>query len=79
MSDAGRCATCRFMAEKRAIGWEDDDEIAHHTCVRIIHGNGMDLTCDPVKEQAVVVDGSGYAARLCVLPTFGCALHEPKP
>jgi len=28
--------------------------------------------------EAVVTDGSGYAARLCVLPTFGCNLHEPR-
>ena len=29
-------------------------------------------------DAAVVTDGSGYAARLRVLPTFGCTLHEPK-
>lgn len=58
----------------------------HGTCVRIIHGN----RCEPrlhsegrairraASELAVVTDGSGYAARLLVLPTFGCVLHEPK-
>lgn len=29
-------------------------------------------------EPAAVLDGSGYAARLVVLPTFGCVLHEEK-
>lgn len=71
------CATCRFMAAER------DYRAEHHSCVRIIHGNGYGERedgrhVDPAKEPAYVVDGSGYAARLCVLPTFGCVLHEAK-
>lgn len=49
---------------------------------KIIHGNRyISEFGEAVKrfaEPAVVTDGSGFAARLMVLPTFGCALHEPK-
>lgn len=57
----------------------DDDETMHHTCARIIHGNG-DAQGNPAtrNEPALVVDGSGFAARLIVLPSFGCVLHEVK-
>ena len=59
---------------------DDDDyeETSHHNCARIIHGNGSDMSPDVALEPAVVTHGSGYAARLKVLPTFGCILHEPK-
>lgn len=87
------CATCRFMAAKRdpfPDGLErynpdtDEDEATEHrTCVRIVHGNGYKDRTPPwgqvKQEPAVVIDGSGYAARLLVLPTFGCTLHEPRP
>ena len=59
---------------------DEDGESEHRYCARIEHGNGgtakqaKRLASDP----AVVSDGSGYAARLRVLPTFGCALHEAK-
>jgi hypothetical protein len=57
-------------------------ESEHHACARIIHGNRyISEFGEAVKrfaEPAVVTDGSGFAARLMVLPTFGCALHEPK-
>jgi len=56
---------------------EERVETQHQTCARIVHGNGGDSP-GVAHELAVVVDGSGYAARLCVLPTFGCALWEPK-
>lgn len=81
-----RCETCRFMAEPRGrdfIGDEgqEDRSTEHRSCVRILHGNG-DLQFEPyeksAREPALVVDGSGYAARLIVLPSFGCTLHEPR-
>lgn len=89
MSEA-RCGTCRFMAETRdgIDFYEYEDETGteektteHHSCVRIIHGNG-NLKYEGFNriapEPAIVTDGSGYAARLLVLPTFGCVLHEPS-
>ena len=62
----------------------DDEQVtSHRTCVRIIHGNGnagigVDALSRMNAEPALVTDGSGYAARLVVLPTFGCVLHEEK-
>jgi len=83
-----RCATCRFMAEPRSgtiETWDDEAETSyeseHRTCTRIIHGNGYKERLDhsrTFQEPALVTDGSGYAARLVVLPTFGCVLHEAK-
>lgn len=86
------CATCRFMAAPRrdydgfAVPSFYSDETGEvesayrATCVRIVHGNARVNNLDEWKAReatpAVVVDGSGYAARLLVLPTFGCVLHE---
>lgn len=68
------CATCKFMAAERGHTLPH-----HHSCTRIIHGNGDGYSYRRLsKELACVVDGSGYAARLIVLPTFGCILHEEK-
>lgn len=80
-----RCETCRFFAQaERGVDLYDQDECemletGHHSCLRILHGNSGDVPFGKAKEEpALVTDGSGYAARLCVLPTFGCVLHEPK-
>ncbi len=86
------CSTCRFLGSPAPLTWfiygegkgeseDEDGESAHRLCARIEHGNGgsgqqtKKLASDP----AVVTDGSGYAARLRVLPTFGCTLHESVP
>lgn len=84
------CATCRFFGSPAPLSWiiyekhsltGEEGESAHRLCARIEHGNGgsgqqtKKLASDP----AVVTDGSGYAARLRVLPTFGCTLHEAEP
>jgi hypothetical protein len=74
------------MAAERDFASETDDDgqpvgPMMQTCVRIVHGNkrGMDTPEHPAAGQlAAVLDGSGYAARLVVLPAFGCVLHEPK-
>lgn len=82
------CATCRFFGAPG--GFEDSDYndadewvervTGHHYCARVIHGNSGDYAFDRIAaEPAVLTDGSGYAARLRVLPTFGCVLHEVKP
>lgn len=79
-----RCETCRFMAADRGglllydpktDDWEPSN---YHTCVRVIHGNAEPFRTEAPDVPALVVDGSGYAARLVVLPTFGCVLHEAK-
>ncbi len=74
-----RCATCKHLGEPNAVSFFDDDceehESEHRNCNRIHHGNGT-TTRETLTEPAVVTDGSGYVARLRVLPTFGCALWE---
>ena len=75
------CGTCRFMgAEMGVTAWDEaiDDtaETSHHACARIIHGNDGRRFPTIRDEPAIVTDGSVYAARLRVLPTFGCVLHE---
>lgn len=86
------CASCRFMAaerETRMVEREDPNDSNRviyedvprqlRTCTRIIHGNRDTWDYEGTEQQpAMVVDGSGYAARLLVLPTFGCVLHEPS-
>lgn len=83
------CQTCRFFGARMGIeAWDEDyegpcgrgdtRETDRHACARIIHGNDGKRFPTIKDEPAVVTDGSGYAARLRVLPTFGCVLHEPK-
>lgn len=71
-----------YPLEKWNDDLEDTERSSHGTCVRIVHGNGYREDTPPwpaVKQApAVVIDGSGYAARLLVLPSFGCTLHEEK-
>jgi hypothetical protein len=80
-----QCNTCRFFGRPNGLDWWDEatdtyGETKHHNCVRIIHGNGGGSWTrqKTAVEPAVVTDGSGYAASLRVLPTFGCSLHESK-
>lgn len=79
------CSTCRFFGARNSLGVWDDNygdirETDHHTCARIIHGNAGGVDFHKVNvEPAIVTDGSGYAARLRVLATFGCVLHETPP
>lgn len=83
------CSTCRFFGVRMGIdAWDDDyvtsfgsggmRETEHHACARIIHGNDGRPFPAIKDEPAIVTDRSGYAARLRVLPTFGCALHEER-
>lgn len=75
------CQTCRFFgAPMGVLAWIDDEEreTEHHACARIVHGNDGCRFPHVANEPAIVTDGSGFAARLRVLPSFGCALHEEK-
>jgi hypothetical protein len=80
------CDSCKHFGEPDPLhAWvelEDDDEeraSGHHECLRVLHGNaGGRETFERFEQPAVVVDGSGYVARLRVLPTFGCVLWESK-
>lgn len=81
-----RCANCRFIGKEdprthygdiAADGGYGEVESKHRRCVRILHGNS-EHGPSALTELAFVVDGSGYAATLVVLPTFSCALWEAK-
>ena len=78
----GTCGTCRYAGSQ--LDEEFDDEAGYYVrpphlhCTRIIHGNGSGPRKAKSNTPAYVVDGSGYAASLCVLPTFGCLLWEVR-
>lgn len=76
------CATCKFLGDAAPLERFLDEEpweqrSGHRRCARVIHGNAGAANNETFAQPAVVTDGSGYAASLRVLPTFGCALHEP--
>ena len=81
--DSGRLAY--KISNLEAVDETDDGGVYRNgpwqTCVRIIHGNDYNPQTDAAlpDQVAVVVDGSGYAARLAVKPDFGCVLWEEKP
>ena len=78
------CRTCKYFGSPMGVqvyaeDYLDDFETEHHACARIIHGNANMVSArKAAAELAIVTDGSGYAARLLVLPGFGCVLHEEK-
>ena len=73
--DQRNCGTCRHWSASEARVTEDTPGISsHHRCIRILHGNGSRPHVEG--EPALIHDGSGYAATLWTLPTFGCALFE---
>jgi hypothetical protein len=76
------CATCKHLGQPNGVYFwpedgADDIESEHRECNRIPHGNGT-VTRETLTAPAIVTDGSGYVAKLRVLPTFGCALHEGR-
>lgn len=78
MSDPATCGTCKFRG-KEIEAFESADAFeqtptGYFFCTRIKH-HGSKPT--PHGEHALVVDGSGYFAALCVENDFGCTLHEP--
>jgi hypothetical protein len=88
-----RCEHCRFFLPGHGLDCLDEHfhptdgppeyeprETDHGACARIIHGNASGCYYSKVSnEPAIVTDGSGYAAQLRVLPSFGCVLFEVKP
>jgi hypothetical protein len=90
MKNKPSCATCRFWNRNgrndEHMNWDSDANggegesvvTAHRRCLRILHGNAG-MTKDEAaaaRDLALVTDGSGYAAALRTLPTFGCVLWE---
>ena len=78
------CETCRYWSrtERTAASAPDYDPAptGQRMCARIVHG-GIGEAADHGTEDAdaVLSDGSGYAASLYTRPNFGCLLYESKP
>lgn len=75
------CAECRFWGTQKREFWREgaDDyvQLPQRNCLKIIHGNGSPASAAETT-PAYVADGSGYAATLFTLATFGCSLFETK-
>ena len=74
------CGTCKHRGEPiMTNAWDSDDLEEYPTtyflCDRIKHDDGWKYLAG---QWAVVTDGSGYKAALCVESDFGCNLWEGK-
>lgn len=70
------CGNCKHRGdEPLERGWGGGGISTFYECKRVSHDQG-----EQYKEgaRAVVIDGSGYHARLCVENTFWCLLWEQK-
>lgn len=66
------CGNCRFKT------FDDSIPEGFFLCGRIKHYNNDDNSNRYAlkTDNAVVEDGSGYHAALCIKTDFGCNLHE---
>ena len=72
------CGTCRFRGEERTrMDYEKYVEVpqGYFLCERIKHDDESKYAQG---QKALVVDGSGYFAALCVEDDFGCTEWEAK-
>jgi len=76
----GQCVTCKHW------GNAEDEGKLFRECQRILHDVVQASDCDEfsrdpenvLEETAVVIDGSGYFARLRSKADFGCVMHEAE-
>ena len=74
------CETCKHRGDdpitvcNERTDW-DAKPSTYYECKRATHDERYDY--EP-GQQAVVTDGSGYMAKLCVENTFGCNRWEAK-
>ena len=76
------CGNCKHIGDEPAtIGrWDDKADYyieieTYFECKRVAHGNDSGRETVP-GEHALVLDGSGYSAKLCVEKTFYCKFWE---
>lgn len=72
------CATCKHRGDDPIKSWRHDEvgkSVVYYECRRIEHDKRWEY--EP-GQGAVVTDGSGYRAALCVELTFGCNKWEAK-
>ena len=77
------CNDCKFWNRKGDphIAYVEENDYAgvdmpQRKCLNIIHGNSYEGAKEMATAPAAVLDGSGYAASLWTLPTFGCNAFE---
>ena len=72
------CGTCKYFGEPRGIGYWDAeadewvDVTRFRKCNLLQHLNDSGAMPALANVPAGVIDGSGYAAALCVSDEFGC-------
>lgn len=72
------CGTCRFRGKEQQVMDRETYEyvpVGYFLCERIKHDDDWKYQQG---QRALVVDGSGYFAALCVEDDFGCAMWEAK-
>lgn len=69
------CQTCKHRGDE-AIKSTGAKPTTYYQCMRVEHDDEEKF--EP-GQRAVVIDGSGYSATLCVELTFGCIFWEANP
>jgi hypothetical protein len=85
------CATCRFWningegPSIYTVDLTDLDELVdlmhpQRQCFVAVHANSGErrTSAEVAALPVIVLDASGYSARLFTLPTFTCAAEEPR-
>ena len=72
------CGNCKYLGKQvnMDVAWFEDTSTTYFECGLIKHDKKWEYL---PKAGAVVVDGSGYSAALCVEEDFGCNRWEAKP
>jgi hypothetical protein len=76
----GQCVTCKHWGNAK------DEGKLFRECQRIVQDRDQASDCDEfstdpenvLDETAVVIDGSGYFAKLRSKANFGCVMHEAE-
>jgi hypothetical protein len=77
MNETKTCGTCKFRGKPVEYkGWSEDEKpTSYFLCDRIKHDTEWAYLAG---QGALVEDGSGYHAALCVEDDFGCNKWEAK-
>ena len=69
------CGTCKYRGKEEKIGIAAPLPTSYFLCKRIKHDKNWKYKQG---QGALVTDGSGYYAALCVETDFGCVKWEGK-
>jgi hypothetical protein len=70
------CGTCKYKGELSDVGhFDESQQKGYFFCERIQHDHRWKYE---EGNRALVIDGSGYYAALCVEDDFGCNQWEAK-